>query len=256
MSASATDPPSDAQSGARQGAERLRIGGLTPLTTLDFPGELAAVVFCQGCPWRCRYCQNGDLLAARRDDLIPWSRVRDLLDRRRGLLDAVVFSGGEPTLDPALPQAIDQVRALGFKVGLHSAGIHPQRLQAVLPRVDWVGLDIKAPLADDAGHARVTGRRGSASPVRRSLAALVQQARTRDLPFECRTTAHPALLDATALLAVADDMAAAGVVHWVLQIARAQGAIGTLGAVGADYPSTDTLRRLRARLPAMTVRRA
>ena len=234
----------------------LQVGGLTPFSSIDYPGQLSAVVFVQGCPWRCGYCHNPHLQSREQGDGPCWSGVLHFLRQRAGLLDAVVFSGGEPTLDPALPQAIDQVRALGFKVGLHSAGIHPQRLQAVLPRVDWVGLDIKAPLADDAGHARVTGRRGSASPVRRSLAALVQQARTRDLPFECRTTAHPALLDATALLAVADDMAAAGVVHWVLQIARTQGAIGTLGAVGADYPSTDTLRRLRARLPAMTVRRA
>ena len=64
-----------------RGAEALRIGGLTALTTQDYPGELAAVVFCQGCPWRCGYCHNGDLLDARGRDLIPWSQVSDLLGR-------------------------------------------------------------------------------------------------------------------------------------------------------------------------------
>jgi len=234
----------------------LQVGGLTPFTSIDYPGKLSAVVFVQGCPWRCGYCHNPHLQQRGRPAGPCWSEVLHFLRQRTGLLDAVVFSGGEPTLDPALPTAIGEARTLGFKVGLHSAGMAPQRLQALLPLVDWVGLDIKAPLADQAGHARVTGLQGSESPVRRSLAALVQHAQTRDLPFECRTTAHPALLDDAALLSVADEMAAAGVVRWVLQIARTRGARGALPAVGADYPSTDTLKHLRERMPAMTVRRS
>ena len=236
-------------------ARSLQVGGLTPFTSIDYPGQLAAVVFVQGCPWRCAYCHNPHLQSRTSSAGPRWSEVLDFLRQRVGLLDAVVFSGGEPTLDPALPQAMAEVRALGFKVGLHSAGIYPQRLQAVLPQLDWVGLDIKAPLGDDAGHAGVTGRRNSAAPVRRSLAALVQHARASGLPFECRTTAHPALLDDAALLAVADDMAAAGVTHWVLQIARPQGVTDALPAVGADYPSPALLQQLRARVPAMTRRR-
>lgn len=240
----------------RQAVQReLQVGGLTPFTSIDYPGQLSAVVFVQGCPWRCGYCHNPHLQARTPSAGPRWGEVLDFLRRRAGLLDAVVFSGGEPTLDPALPQAMGQVHALGFKVGLHSAGVYPQRLQAVLPLVDWVGLDIKAPLASDAGHERVTGVRDSATPVRRSLAALVQHSRASGLPFECRTTVHPALLDDAALLAVADELAAAGVVHWALQIFRTQGASGPLTAVGADYPSPVTLQRLRALLPAMTVRR-
>jgi len=215
------------------------------------------VVFVQGCPWRCGYCHNPHLQPRGQGHGTPWSEVTQFLRQRAGLLDAVVFSGGEPTLDPALPQAIADVRELGFKVGLHSAGAYPRRLQAVLPLVDWVGLDIKAPLASDARHDRVTQVRGSAAPVRQSLAALVRHGRTHGLAFECRTTAHPALLDDAALLAVADELAAAGVVDWVLQIARTQGAAGSacLPAVAADYPSPDTMQRLRTRLPAMKVRR-
>ena len=233
----------------------LQVGGLTPFTSIDYPGRLSAVVFVQGCPWRCGYCHNPHLQARGQPAGPRWGDVLDFLRRRAGLLDAVVFSGGEPTLDPALPQAMAEVRALGFKVGLHSAGIVPQRLQAVLPLVDWVGLDVKAPLAVDADHARVTGVRGGAAPVRRSLAALVQHSRASGLAFECRTTAHPALLDDAALLAVADELAAAGVEQWVLQIARPQGVSTGLAAVDADYPPPDTLQRLRQRLPAMTVRR-
>ncbi len=253
MSAAVAAPATAAHAPAA--ARSLQVGGLTPFTSIDYPGQLAAVVFVQGCPWRCGYCHNPHLQPRGSGAGPSWSEVLVFLRRRTGLLDAEVFSGGEPTLDPALPRAIADVRALGFKVGLHSAGIYPQRLQAVLPLVDWVGLDIKAPLADDTRHAGVTGVRDSASPVRLSLAALVQHARASGLPFECRTTAHPALLDDAALRAVADDLAAAGVTDWALQIFRPQGVAGALSAVGADYPSPATLQQLRARLPAMTVRR-
>jgi anaerobic ribonucleoside-triphosphate reductase activating protein len=249
---------SAARAASRRGPavqRELQVGGLTPFTSIDYPGQLAAVVFVQGCPWRCGYCHNPHLQPREQPAGQRWGDVLGFLRRRVGLLDAVVFSGGEPTLDPALPQAMAEVRALGFKVGLHSAGILPQRLQAVLPLVDWVGLDIKAPLAVDTGHARVTGVRGGAAAVRRSLAALVQYSRASGLAFECRTTADPALLDDAALRAVADELAAAGVVTWALQIARRQGAVGPLPAVGADYPAPDTLSRLRAQWPAMTVRR-
>ena len=236
-------------------ARRLQVGGLTPFTSIDYPGQLAAVVFVQGCPWRCGYCHNPHLQPRGQGQGPLWSEVLELLRRRAGLLDAVVFSGGEPTVDPALPQAITEVRALGFKVGLHSAGMYTERLQAVLPLVDWVGLDIKAPLADAARHDRVTRTRHGADAVRHSLAALVQQSRATGLGYECRTTAHPALLDDAALLQLADELADAGVAQWALQIFRTLGAAGGLPAVAPDYPSPATLQRLRERLPAMTLRR-
>lgn len=117
------------------------IGGLTPFSSVDWPGQLAAVVFIAGCPWRCHYCHNPHLQARERH--LHWTQVMAFLQSRRALLDAVVFSGGEPLSEPRLPQLIAAVRALGFKTGLHTAGIYPARLAAVLPMLDWVGLDIK-----------------------------------------------------------------------------------------------------------------
>ncbi|WP_296755919.1 anaerobic ribonucleoside-triphosphate reductase activating protein, partial [Thiobacillus sp.] len=144
----------------------LRVGGLTPLSTTDWPGLLAAVVFCQGCPWRCGYCHNPDLIPPRGADEIPWEEVLAFLRRRQGLLDGVVFSGGEPTLQAALPDAMRAARGLGFKIGLHTGGMYPGRLAAVLPLVDWVGLDVKAPFADYAG---ITGVAESGTRARESL---------------------------------------------------------------------------------------
>jgi pyruvate formate lyase activating enzyme len=132
----------------------LRVGGLTPLSATDYPHKLAAVVFCQGCAWRCGYCHNPHLLNKRSSSEVPWAEIRSFLERRRGLLDAVVFSGGEPTLQAALPAAMREVKAMGYLVGLHTAGIVPRRLKEVLPLVDWVGMDLKA---DFHRHHEITG---------------------------------------------------------------------------------------------------
>lgn len=195
---------------APTGGDQLRIGGVTALTTVDYPGELAAVVFCQGCPWRCRYCQNSELLPARRGNLIPWSRVRDLLARRQGLLDAVVFSGGEPTLQSALPAAMAEVKALGYKVGLHTAGTYTQRLRRILPYLDWAGLDIKA-LPED--YPAVTGIPGSGEQAWDSLRLLL----SAGVALEVRTTSMPGFDSDDYLDRLIQRLAGAGVRDHVLQ---------------------------------------
>ena len=139
----------------------LKVGGYTPFTATDYPGKLAAVVFVQGCPWRCGYCHNPHLQSRTTDSPVPWAAVLARLCRRVGLIDAVVFSGGEPTMDPGLEEAICAVRAMGFSVGLHTAGMYPQRLAAVLPLVDWVGMDIKA---SAHGYDAITGVAHSDAP--------------------------------------------------------------------------------------------
>ena len=141
----------------------LRVGGLARWSSCDWPGQLVATVFLQGCPWRCRYCHNPHLLPVHGDGEIAWPQVLAFLETRRDLLDGVVFSGGEPLIQAALPEAMGAVRALGFGVGLHTSGAAPERLKAVLPLVDWVGFDVKAPFAD---YARITGVAGSGEAAR------------------------------------------------------------------------------------------
>lgn len=143
----------------------LRVGGLTPLSASDYPGKLAAVVFCQGCAWRCHYCHNPHLLEKRSGNEIPWREILEFLQKRQGLLDAVVFSGGEPTLQRGLAAAMREVKSLGYLVGLHTAGIVPRRLREVLPLVDWVSMDLKS---ESSRHELVTGVRGSGARARES----------------------------------------------------------------------------------------
>jgi len=125
--------------------EVIPVAGIVPLTTVDFPGSLALVVFTPGCPWGCGYCHNREFRRIGRPSSPGWQVVCELLDKRRGFLEAVVFSGGEPTLHPGLETALQMVRGMGFQTGLHTAGIFPERLTQLLPWLDWVGLDVKAP---------------------------------------------------------------------------------------------------------------
>ena len=194
----------------------LHVGGLTPLSTTDWPGMLAAVVFCQGCPWRCGYCHNPDLIPPRSEHEIPWEEVMAFLRRRQGLLDGVVFSGGEPTLQAGLADAMREVRTLGFKIGLHTGGMYAKRLAEVLPLVDWVGMDVKAPFAD---YVITTGVAGSGE---RALEGL-QQVIASGVDHEIRTTVHPGLLPDSDLVQVGRDLARRGVKRYAIQAFRSQG---------------------------------
>ncbi|QGZ38001.1 anaerobic ribonucleoside-triphosphate reductase activating protein [Pseudoduganella flava] len=229
----------------------LNVGGFTPFTATDYPGQLSAVVFVQGCAWRCGYCHNPHLQPRPADSALDWRALLALLERRKGLLDAVVFSGGEPTTDAALPDAMLQVRELGFKVGLHTACIYPDRLQAALPYADWVGFDVKAPFAD---YEAVTGVPGSGTPARACVAAILASG----VDYECRTTVHPALLSPAALLTMADELSALGVRRWVVQQFRPQGCgDGKLRlATGTPYPTDELLAEIRTRFDDVLVRRA
>ena len=189
------------------------VGGLTPLTTVDYPQHLSAVVFCQGCPWRCPYCHNRHLLPRKAETPIPWPRVREFLERRRGFLDAVVFSGGEPLMQAAIEDAVAEVKALGFGVALHTGGCDPARFARLLPMLDWVGFDVKAPF--DA-YRRITGAANSGSPARESLGQLLASGTA----YEVRTTVDPTLLSRGDLFRLADELRRLGVGNWVLQECR------------------------------------
>ena len=204
----------------------LEVGGLVPLSTVDDPGRLAAVVFCQACPWRCPYCHNPALLPKRSAASVPWRRVEELLARRRGLLESVVFSGGEPTLQPKLHHAIGRVRSLGYRVGLHTAGIFPRRLASILEQVDWVGLDVKAPF--DL-YPRITGGARDGRRVEQSLELVLEAAASRSslssgrLEYEARTTFHPELFSEADLCRLAEELAERGVRRYALQQCRPEG---------------------------------
>lgn len=201
------------------GGAVLDVGGLAPLSAVDYPGKLAAVVFLQGCPWECTSCRNPGLQARPAQGALCWTRVVDFLEGRRGQLDAVVFSGGEPTLQAALGKSMGQVRRMGYQVGLHTAGIYPSRLAHVLPNLDWVALDLKAPLDD---YPRVTQRVIGSEAVLQSLDLLIDSG----VPHEVRVRWDAQIFTGEGLLALARLLAQRGVRDFVLQLDGAAAAGG------------------------------
>ena len=138
------------------GGTPLKIHGLQKMTLLDYPGHVACTVFLGGCDLRCPYCHNYELAVGGAQPVMDDQEFLSFLKKRKGLLDGVAITGGEPCLHPDLPDFIQDIRAFGFLVKLDTNGLHPQMLRRLLENglVDYVAMDIKnspARYAETAG---------------------------------------------------------------------------------------------------------
>ena len=166
----------------------MQIAGLQKLTLLDFPGRIACTVFLSGCNLRCPFCHNASLVLPRgelggttEDELLAF------LQKRRGRLQGVCVTGGEPTLYPDLPDLLRKIRLLGYEVKLDTNGTNPQMLRALLEEglADYVAMDIKN---SPARYTETCGGVEVLDKVRESAALLMQSG----VDYEFRTTlAHP-----------------------------------------------------------------
>ena len=123
----------------------MRIGGFNKLTTQDFPGNLACIIFTSGCNFNCDYCYNRDLVESKAPE-IKEEEIFSYLEERKSMLDGVVISGGEPTIWDDLIPFIKKIREYGFKVKLDTNGYRPEVLKEIIDNklVDYIAMDIKA----------------------------------------------------------------------------------------------------------------
>ena len=123
----------------------MKIHGLQKMTLLDFPQHVACTVFLGGCDLRCPFCHNFELADGTAKPVMDSEELLAFLEKRRGLLDGVAFTGGEPCLHPELPELMRRVRAMGYGVKLDTNGLHPELLGAMLDEglVDYVAMDVK-----------------------------------------------------------------------------------------------------------------
>lgn len=124
----------------------MKIHGFNKTTLLDYPGHLAATVFTGGCNFCCPFCHNGPLvLHSREQPVISEDEVLAVLEKRKNILEGVCITGGEPTLQPDLPEFIGKIKALGIKVKLDTNGTRPEVLKSCLEKglLDYVAMDIK-----------------------------------------------------------------------------------------------------------------
>jgi len=194
------------------------IGGLEKLTLLDYPEHLAAIIFTQGCNFRCHFCYNPLLVLPRAgadarekglSELSPQNLFL-FLRERVGRLEGVVITGGEPTLHPDLPDFIADIKALGYLVKLDSNGTNPEMLERLIKDklIDYIAMDIKAPLAR---YSEVIGAPVDCNKLAKSVKIIMSSG----LPYEFRTTVVPGLLTEADFRPMGEIIKGAG--KWYLQ---------------------------------------
>lgn len=158
---------------------------LEPFSLVDYPGHIAATVFFGGCNYRCGYCHNPSLVNLEEKSRTSPQAILDFLRTRKGLLDGVCLTGGEPLLSPDMPSLARNIKGLGFKVKLDTNGSSLEKLLKPAPYLDYIAVDIKAV---PKKYDRLTGCPGSWGKVRETA----EWVKKSGIPYEFRTTVLPA----------------------------------------------------------------
>ena len=226
----------------------MKIAGLQKTTLLDFPGKVACTVFLAGCNFRCPYCQNAEIAFAPGGEDIAPEELFSLLRRRRGILDGVCVTGGEPLLHADLADLLRAIKALGYAVKLDTNGSFPDRLRALCAAglVDFVAMDIKH---SPARYAEAAGAGADVDAVRASAAFLLGGT----LPYEFRTTVVHGLHTAADMEAIGQWLR--GAQRYYLQNFRDSDAVPTRGlAPCTEEELRDFRQRLLPYIPAARIR--
>ncbi|MBW1709344.1 MAG: anaerobic ribonucleoside-triphosphate reductase activating protein [Deltaproteobacteria bacterium] len=197
------------------------IKGFLESSFLDWPGQIATVIFLAGCNFRCPFCHNhGLVLNPNEYPVLNWDDIKARLKKFTGWIDGVVVSGGEPTISKGLPDLIRDIKNCGFKVKLDTNGSRPSVLADLMENglLDHVAMDIKAPL-NEVAYARAAGQPGFLDKVKESLALL----QSSGLPFTLRTTVVPGIHTEKDILLMARQLG--GVPNWQLQYFNPENAL-------------------------------
>jgi pyruvate formate lyase activating enzyme len=174
----------------------MRIGGFVKQSLMDYPGKIAAVIFTQGCNFRCGYCHNPQLvlpeLFLNNPEYIPLNIISYLKERRKWL-DGVVVTGGEPTIHKDLPEFLNEIKALGYSVKLDTNGSNPYMLERIVKDklADYIAMDIKIPL-EDGMYAKIIGI-SDVNEITENIFASVLVLKNAQIDGEFRTTSIPGI---------------------------------------------------------------
>jgi pyruvate formate lyase activating enzyme len=176
----------------------MKIGGLQRVSLIEYPGKIGATIFSQGCNFRCPYCHNPELVDPNRyGECLVEEEVFSFLEKRRGKLEAVTVTGGEPTLQADLPVLLKRLKEMDFLVKVDSNGSHPDMLEKLIREklVDYIAMDVKAPWEkyDKTAAVRVDGGR-----IKQSIGMILASG----IDYEFRTTVCRSLLEKDDLLAI------------------------------------------------------
>lgn len=218
----------------------MNIEGLNKVTLLDFPGRVACTVFTGGCDLRCPFCHNSQLVLAPGLNPIDEEEIFSMLSRRRGVLEGVAITGGEPLLQPGLRDFICRVREMGYAIKLDTNGTHPARLSGLLREglLDHVAMDIKN---SPERYPQTVGIDGfDVSPIRESVSVIMQSAPE----YEFRTTVVAQLHDVDSFHGIGELIRGAG--KYYLQGFVDSGALISPGLHAASREDMERYRDIAA----------
>jgi pyruvate formate lyase activating enzyme len=176
---------------------KIRVGSLLDLSTIDYPGHTTFMLFCSGCNFRCPFCQNASLVSLNSGGEIDLKVVEERVQANIGFLDALGFTGGEPTLQPKPVIALcEWAKARSLKTFLNTNGSNPRLIDEMARRglIDYVAMDVKAPFKKEA-YGRVASLRGNVLKVMANIQESIAVCERAGLPLEIRTTIVPTLID-------------------------------------------------------------
>lgn len=168
----------------------MKIGGIQKVSLIDFPSNISCVIFTQGCNFRCKYCHNPELVYPELfQDTIPEEVVLDYLKQRIGILDGVVLTGGEPTLQKEILDFVKEIKKMGYKIKLDTNGYNPEPLQKIIPFLNYIAMDIKT-FFDVNEYSKVCGVKVEIEKIKESLDIIINSG----IDCEFRTTVDEQLV--------------------------------------------------------------
>ncbi len=165
----------------------MKFSGLQKISLIDYPNKVASVLYTPGCNLRCPFCHNWRIIVDPKPPFLHEAAALKILESRKKYVDAVVVTGGEPTMHKELPKFLAKLKARGFMVKLDTNGFYPEVLEECLPYVDYVALDVKTCLE----KYKQLGTKDTAGLMR-----TVEILKTGKVPYEFRTTAVPEFVTA------------------------------------------------------------
>ena len=176
----------------------MKIGGLQKVSLIDYPGLISACIFLQGCNFKCSYCHNPELVDPRLfQPCIKENEVLDFLNTRKGKLDAVTITGGEPTIQDDLAPFIKKIRKMKYAVKLDTNGSQPQIIKDLLEEklLDFIAMDIKAPLGK---YKDIVKTQVNPDSIKESIRLILKS----NIPYEFRTTVVQSQLEEKDILQI------------------------------------------------------
>jgi len=237
---------------------KVKTGGITEISTVDYPGHVASVVYLCGCPYKCPYCQNVALLNGKDCQAVESEKIMEKIAENRPLVNSVCITGGEPLQQ--LEGTVEICKSLkkeGMEVKLDTNGFYPEKVEQILQLVDFIAMDIKAPF-EPGKYGAASGREDGEELIKRvkkSIEIIMQSG----VEFEPRTTMVPTLIDSKEdILKIADSLKDYGVKRYVLQQFRPEG--GCLESEYEKYASLprdyimDVAKEVKNVIPDVTIR--